>query len=180
MEQDEIPYEVIYRKINHPRIEMRTGKVIIILPFNDDPQRLLNKYRTWIESRLKMIKEVAEHADGKELLNRTDEEFKQLIHDLVKQYSEELKVKVSNIFIRRMKTKWASYSVKRNLTINRLAKHLPFHLLSYIVFHELAHAKEKHHTDRFWRIMEKRFTQYDLLEKELFTYWFIIFRNYIQ
>ncbi|MEM2528847.1 MAG: M48 family metallopeptidase [Thermoproteota archaeon] len=180
MEQDEIPYEVIYRKIKHPRIEMRTGKVNIILPFSDDPKRLLNKYRTWIESRLKMIKEAAEHANGKKLLNRTDEEFKQLIYDLVKQYSEELGVKVSNVFIRHMKTKWASYSVKRNLTINRLAKHLPLHLLSYIIYHELVHAKEKHHTDRFWSIIEKRFIRYDLLEKELFAYWFIIFRNNIQ
>lgn len=177
MEQNEISYKVIYRKIKHPRIELRLGKVILILPHDDNPERLLNKYWTWIENKLKIIKELIKYASKKKLVERTEEEFKKIIHDLVKRHSEELKVSVSNIFIRRMRTKWASYSKKGNLTINRFARYLPNYLLDYIVYHELVHSKEKRHNDKFWSIIAHKFPRHNLLEEDLFTYWFLIFRN---
>jgi len=42
-----------------------------------------------------------------------------------------------------MKTKWASYSQKGNLTINALLKYLPERLVRYVVFHEMIHSIEK-------------------------------------
>lgn len=79
---------------------------------------------------------------------------------------------INKIFFRMMKTKCASCSAKRNLTINKLMKHLPEHLLKYIVFHEIAHLKQKRHNDIFWEIISRKFNNYEDLEKELFIYWF--------
>lgn len=79
---------------------------------------------------------------------------------------------INKIFFRTMKTKWASCSKKRNLTINKLMKYLPEKLLKYIVFHEIAHLKQKRHNDIFWEIISRKFNNYEDLEKELFIYWF--------
>jgi len=79
---------------------------------------------------------------------------------------------INKIFFRMMKTKWASCSKKRNLTINKLMKYLPEKLLKYIVFHEIAHLKQKKHNDIFWEIISRKFNNYEDLEKELFIYWF--------
>jgi len=79
---------------------------------------------------------------------------------------------INKIFFMAMKTKWANCSKKRNLTINKLMKYLPEKLLKYIVFHEIAHLKQKRHNDIFWEIISRKFNNYEDLEKELFIYWF--------
>jgi predicted metal-dependent hydrolase len=83
-----------------------------------------------------------------------------------------LDVELNNVFFRKMKTKWASCSSRRNLTVNMLMRCLPEHLLEYVVFHEIAHMIEKRHNDKFWKIVSKEFKNYEELEKGLFIYWF--------
>ena len=76
-----------------------------------------------------------------------------------------------------MKTKWASCSKKRNLTINTLMKFLPDYLIEYIIFHEIAHLKERKHNENFWKIVSRKFKNYEEMEKELFIYWFLIWKK---
>ncbi|RKY83793.1 hypothetical protein DRQ09_09515, partial [candidate division KSB1 bacterium] len=93
---------------------------------------------------------------------------------IVKEISKELGVKHNRIYFRKMKTKWASLSYTKNITINRLIKYLPENLIKYIVFHELTHIIEKKHNKKFWQIISLKFKNYQELEKEMFTYWFLI------
>lgn len=67
----------------------------------------------------------------------------------------DLDVEVSKWSIRRMKTKWGSYSRRSGqVTFNlELAKKHP-DCLEYIVVHELAHYREGTHGDRFVRLMD--------------------------
>lgn len=106
------------------------------------------------------------------MVERTEREFKDLIYSFVKRTSRELGSKLNKIYFRTMKTKWASLSGKRNLTINKLMKDLPEHLLNYIIFHEIVHLKEKKHNDKFWKRISRKFDNYQDLEKDLFVYWF--------
>jgi predicted metal-dependent hydrolase len=71
-----------------------------------------------------------------------------------------------------MKTKWASCSSKKNLTINRPMRFLPEPALRYVIFHEIAYLEEKKHNGCFWKRISKRFDNYQELEKDLFIYWF--------
>ena len=71
-----------------------------------------------------------------------------------------------------MRTKWASLSPVRNLTINRFMKYLPQYLIDYIIFHELVHIIEKNHNNRFWEIISRKYKDYRKLEREQFEYWF--------
>jgi hypothetical protein len=73
-----------------------------------------------------------------------------------------------------MRTKWGSCSHQNNLTLNSLLAYLPEHLIEYVIFHEVAHTKERKHADNFWKLVESKFDDHKEREMELFGYWFLI------
>jgi len=172
MEFHNIAYKVSYRNVRYPRLEFKTGELLLVLPFGRDPDVSLNKHRGWIHEKTQFIKECLRNSSYKEVVKRTDMEFKYLVCFFVEKTSKELGVKVNRTYLRKMRTKWASCSSKRNLTINRLMRYLPEHLVKYVIFHEIAHIVEKRHSDKFWKIISKEFDNYQELERDLFIYWF--------
>jgi len=170
-------YEVIYRPIKYPRIELKTGKIIVILPEGHDPEEVIQKHEKWIRDKLNVIEKAIKEAGEKILVNRSRNELKEIVKKLTRSYEKELGIRVNRIFIRRMKTKWASCSSKRNLTINELTKHLPEQLLGYILYHEMVHLFEKRHTKKFWKLVSKRYANYQELERKLLAYWFLMMKT---
>ncbi len=160
--------------MKYPRIEFKTEGLLFILPFGYDPKQLWDKHRRWIQKKIQFVEECLQKASSKEIAKRSETEFKELVHVLIEGTSKELGVRLNNLYFRKMKTKWASCSPKGNLTINRLMRYLPDHLITYIIFHEMVHLKEKRHNDKFWDIVSKRFENYHELERDLFVYWFKI------
>ena len=73
-----------------------------------------------------------------------------------------------------MKTKWASLSSAKNLTVNRLMCYLPEYLIHYVIYHEMTHLKEKRHNSEFWKIIKRKFKDFETLEREMFIYWFLV------
>lgn len=167
-----IPYKMSHRNVKYPRLEFKTGELLLVLPFGCKPDLLLDKHRNWVLKKIAFIKECLKEASNKKIVERTEREFKDLIYSFVKRTSKDLDSKLNKIYFRTMKTKWASLSRKRNLTINKLMKYLPEDLLKYVVFHEIAHLKDKRHSDKFWKRISKKFDNYQDLEKDLFVYWF--------
>lgn len=169
-------YIIVYRNIKHPRLEYKTGILTLILPKTyKNPEQILQRYQEWIQSKQQTINKALEEAENKTLIhNRTEEQLRQLIQNLVENYQQELNIKVNKIFFRRMRTKWASYSRNGNITINTLTKYLPQDLITYIVYHETVHAIERKHNKNFWNIINKKFPDYTMKERDLLTYWFKI------
>jgi len=172
MELNKIPHEVSYRNVKYPRVELKTGKLLFVLPFGFDPEIVLRKHKRWICKKIEFIEDCLKEAENKVIAERKEKEFREIIHSLVERISEEMGEKLNKIYFRTMRTKWASCSTKKNLTVNKLMKFLPEHLLYYIIFHEIAHLKQKRHNEKFWGIIEKKFDDYEVLERELFIYWF--------
>ena len=172
-------FEVSFRNIKYPRLEFKTGKLLLVLPFGHSPEVVLKKHKKWIENKEKLIKDYIREAEKRKIFKRENEEFKELIYSVVEKDCKELKERINKIFYRKMKTKWASCSKKRNLTINILMKFLPDYLIEYIIFHEIAHLKERKHNKNFWKIISKKFKNYEEMEKELFIYWFLIWKEII-
>ena len=169
-----MPYKISYRPIKYPRLEFRTGELLIILPPGTSPDTLLRKYKHWIGKQSAFIKECLEATKDRKLYIRSDEEFRRLVHHFAEDISRDLAVTLNRIFFRRMRTKWASLSSARNLTVNTLMRYLPEHLIEYVAFHEITHIIEKRHNERFWNIISSRFKDYQEMEKEMFIYWFLI------
>lgn len=169
-------YNVAYRNVKHPRLEYKTGTLLIILPkTSKDEKQTLEKYKKWIQKKQLVIGKALEEAQAKNLnLNRTEKDLRSLISTLAQNFQNELTTKIDNIYFRKMKTKWASHSQNRNLTINTLMKYLPENLIEYITYHEITHSIERKHSEKFWNIINRRFPDHETKEKDLLTYWFII------
>ncbi len=171
-----IPYSVSRRNVKYPRLEFRTGNLLVVLPKSlKDEQSILNKHKNWVYKKYTKIQEAL--GDIKNL--QLDEsllksEFKNLVKNSVDKNSDILGVKVNKVLIRKMNSKWGSMSSKKNMTINSHMRMLPKKFIDYIVYHELAHLIEKKHNERFWKIIKKKYKNYQRYENELFKYWFVI------
>ncbi len=171
-----INYEIVHRNIKYPRLEFKTGKLLVVLPKDHKNYGdLIEKHKGWIFRRNSEIVAALEKAQKKKLdLKRNDEEFKKLIFSIVEDISSDLKININNLYFRRMKSKWGSCSSKKNLTINTLLKYLPEEIIEYVIFHEMVHLIERKHNEQFWKIISNKFKNYGENEKELFEYWFLI------
>lgn len=178
-QQNRIGYKIKYRKIRYPRLEFKTGNLLLVLPAGyKDEASLVKRHERWINNRIQMINEALEKSKNLTLVMRTREQFHSRVKEVLRRYEDELGKKVNKIYFRRMNSKWASYSAKRNITINTLMQYLPDRLLSYVIFHELMHALEKQHNAKFWKGVETNFPNHDELEKQLFSYWFLLQREH--
>ncbi len=169
-------YTVEYRNIKHPRCEFKTGSLLLVLPKKGwTPEQVLAKYGEWIKRKQATISTAIEHTNGTEIIkNRTEKELRTLVQRYAEAAQKELNTKIKKIYFRKMTTKWASHSQNNNLTINTLLQFLPEDLISYIVYHEAAHNIERKHNEHFWRIVQRKHPDYELKEKELLTFWFLI------
>jgi predicted metal-dependent hydrolase len=169
-------YTVDYRDVKHPRLEFKTGTLLLVLPKTYKSEKeTLEKYKKWIQKKELVIGKALEETQAKNLnLNRTDKELRSLIHSLAQNYQTELNTKISKIYFRKMRTKWASHSQNGNLTINTLMKYLPENLIEYIIYHEITHSIERKHNEKFWNLINSKFKDCQNKEKDLLTYWFLI------
>ena len=56
IENMEIEYTIIRRKIKNPRMEFKTGSLVLILPNNyTDHKKLIEKHKNWIYNKLELI-----------------------------------------------------------------------------------------------------------------------------
>ncbi len=177
---DKLRYTVSYRSIKYPRIEFTTGSMVLILPHGYNPQDILNKHKRWILKKSRFIEQCLKDSSNKVLVPRSDEEFRKLVHRYIRDGSEILDVRIQNVYFRKMKTKWASISGHKNITMNSLMKQLPDILIRYVVFHELTHLIERRHNKRFFGILSEKFSKRVLLDKELLIYWFKLQNSYLR
>ena len=62
-----LDYEVKYRPIKYPRIELRTGRIVVILPEGHDTNKVLQKHEKWIKDKLNIIAEIITDAGHTEV-----------------------------------------------------------------------------------------------------------------
>lgn len=171
-----IGYSVVRRSIKYPRLEFKTGGLLLVLPKGHNGHKILiEKHRDWIYKKSVQISAALERAQEKKLdISRTDGEFRRTVLLLSEKISGELRVGLNKIYFRRMKSKWGSCSSSRNLTVNTLLRYLPEDLVEYVIFHELAHLMERKHNSRFWRIISAKFENHAEKERSLFESWFLL------
>jgi predicted metal-dependent hydrolase len=174
--ETEIPYTLAYRNVKHPRLEFKTGTLLLVLPkAHKNPKQTLEKYKKWIQRKQQTINKALQEAKTKTIVqNRTEKQLKALVNTLAQTYQKELDAHINKVYFRKMKTKWASHSRNNNLTVNTLLKLLPQDLIEYIIYHETTHAIERKHNQNFWNHINKKYQDYQTKEKDLLTYWFII------
>jgi len=167
---------VYRREVKHPRIELKTGDVVLILPKNNslNADLLIEKHNLWIDKKLRFISEIKEKFKDKKLINKKDDTFITTTVDLIDKYCHKLKKWPRVIKFRYMKTKWGSCSKIGRISLNKLLKFIPNNLIAYVVYHELCHLIVPKHNSNFWLLVEKEFPLYKDNEQALFGYWFLL------
>ncbi|MDD2665511.1 MAG: M48 family metallopeptidase [Methanocellales archaeon] len=170
-----IEYTVARRRVKYPRLEFKTGRLLLVLPEHQkNPAEIIEKHKDWIHEKNRIIQAALRDSKKKNLVERSEDKFKQLVNSIASNYSEEGDFHINHIYFRKMNSNWGSCSSKKNMTFNTLMRYLPQKMIDYIVYHELIHLKEKRHNEHFWKTISKKFPDYEKKEKELLTYWFQI------
>jgi predicted metal-dependent hydrolase len=92
---------------------------------------------------------------------------KALFKDRVRNWAEKLDARVTSISVRRMTTKWASYSTTGRLTFDTLLLELQEELQDYVIAHELLHFHVPNHGKLWKSLMRAHLGEYERLEGAL-------------
>lgn len=173
IENPDLEYELIYRKVKYARLEIKNGALRLIMPDGAiNHEDIIRKNQGWILKRLSLLEKQLEEAQKRSIHhNRSFEEFQGLVIPYMEKKLKEMGLKVNKVRFRRMKSRWGSCSAEGNISINTHLQYLPTELIEYVVFHELAHLVERKHDKNFWNIIAQEFPDYEDWEHELALYW---------
>lgn len=168
--------KIIRRKVKYPRLELKTGLPILILPENGkfNPTVIIKKHEQWLKNKMKLIKALKDKYKKQKIYQRDERELISLLAKLSNEFSSILKIEPKAITFRYMKTKWASCSKKKRVCFNLMLKYLPTFLIRYVVFHEMTHLIIPNHSGNFWSYIKKRYKNPGRYEEMLAGYWFLL------
>ncbi|MCX5899792.1 MAG: SprT family zinc-dependent metalloprotease [Proteobacteria bacterium] len=72
--------------------------------------------------------------------------------------------------IKQMVSRWGSFSLAGRITLNLELIKVPKECIDYVIQHELCHFKVKHHSPKFWRLMQNVMPDFEDRRKKLNFY----------
>jgi predicted metal-dependent hydrolase len=76
----------------------------------------------------------------------------------------------ANVAIKQLKSRWGSCNTYKEITLNLFLMQLPWHLIDYVLVHELTHTKIMRHGAPFWKEMERHLPNAKQLRKQMGAY----------
>src|SRR4030042_3302621 len=100
-------YTVEYRKVKHPRLEFKTGALLMILPKTGwTPEQVLEKDGGWITRKQATINTAIQQTTEKTIINtRTEKMLKTLVNRYAEAAQKDLNTQLKKIYFKKMKTK---------------------------------------------------------------------------
>ena len=112
------------------------------------------------------IQKTAEKAAHRALKSQAQKLLPQRLQTLSQQHGFSYK----SVTIKRLKTRWGSCSAERHIALNCYLMQLPWHLIDYVILHELLHTQIMAHGPVFWTELEKYLPNVKELRKEIRNY----------
>jgi len=81
------------------------------------------------------------------------------------------RLQLGGLLVKSQRTRWASCSAQRNLSLNTKLLFLSPDLVRYVVIHELCHTVHMHHGNKFWRLVASKEPMYKRLDQDLREAW---------
>jgi predicted metal-dependent hydrolase len=169
------PSKIIYSKRKTLCLQItREGEFIVRAPKKASPsfiQNFILQKQDWIYSSILKITQKRQNIPK---LDYTPDQIKELksqsrivLKDSLDNWSEVMNLKYTKFRLSSAKTRWGSCSGRDVISLNwRLILTAP-DLINYVVIHELAHVKQKNHSDKFWSLVEKYDPDYKAHRKSL-------------
>ncbi len=97
-------------------------------------------------------------------------EAEKLLPMRLQQIAQQTDFTYRSVGVKQLKSRWGSCSSKQEITLNLFLMQLPWHLIDYVLLHELTHTKVMQHGAPFWREMERHAPHARQLRKEIGNY----------
>lgn len=94
-------------------------------------------------------------------------EAEQLLPQRLQTLSEKTGLDYRTVSVKPLKTRWGSCSSTKEIILNIFLVQLPWHLIDYVLVHELTHTKVMRHGPPFWEEMERHVPLARRLRKEI-------------
>jgi predicted metal-dependent hydrolase len=141
--------------------------LFLIKKFIKQKQNWITKKQNLITARNKNIKSIKISQISKEGALKK-------ITERVKYYSSLSGFKYKNIKITSAQKRWGSCSAQNNLNFPQKLALAPDKIIDYVVIHELCHIKEKNHSRKFWKEVEKIMPDYKIHRQWLRNYGYLL------
>jgi len=79
-------------------------------------------------------------------------------------------IPLPNLRIRKMTSRWGSFSSRGLITLNLALIKTPNDCINYVIVHELCHYKVKHHGPKFWHLLHRLMPDFEERRKKLNLY----------
>lgn len=130
------------------RVEIfRTDRTNYYMTLKDGVLRIACPTETCFESE--KVQEIV-----KDLLEKAlRHEAKRLLPDRLMALAAKYGFTCTGVRIMNGKTRWGSCSMHKSINLSLSLMLLPWHLIDYVLLHELCHTVEMNHSDRFWKLL---------------------------
>jgi predicted metal-dependent hydrolase len=112
------------------------------------------------------IQRAAEKASVRALRKEAETLLPQRLRTLAQQTRLEYK----SVNVKQLKSRWGSCNSAREITLNLFLMQLPWHLIDYVLIHELTHTEVMRHGSSFWQALEQNLPNAKALRKEIGGY----------
>lgn len=83
--------------------------------------------------------------------------------------------KVRSVQIKSLQSRWGSCSSNNELVFTTFLMQLPWRLIDYVIYHELAHTKHHNHSTAFWQEVAKHLPDYKERRRQLKKFPTVVF-----
>lgn len=94
-------------------------------------------------------------------------EAEQLLPQRLQTLSQQYGFSYRSLSIKRLKSRWGSCNERTEIVLNCFLMQLPWHLIDYVLLHELTHTKILRHGGPFWRELGKYVKDLKAVRKEM-------------
>jgi predicted metal-dependent hydrolase len=143
-------YQILYRE-DHSKTGLWlrvSDREVVITAASFDRPAVIAKLRDWL--RLTVREE---------------------LFPLVRQIADKNGFDLRGLLVKSQRTRWASCSAKKNLSLNTKLLFVPPDLVRYVIKHELCHTVHMNHSPEFWRLVACHEPAYKSLDAALRDAW---------
>ena len=99
--------------------------------------------------------ESVQRAAEKAAIRALKKEAEQLLPQRLQTLAAQHGFTYASITIKRLKSRWGSCNEQKDIVLNCYLMQLPWHLIDYVILHELTHTKVLRHGEPFWTELDK-------------------------
>lgn len=143
-------HHIVFKQGNSLRSSVRANELIIWIPAgNEISDKIVQKKANTASTKLLKI------------------EATQLLPPKLKILATKYGFAYKEVTIKRLRSKWGSCDTNKNIVLNCHLMQLPWHLIEYVMLHELVHTRVMAHGAVFWAELAKYVPDLPAIRKEI-------------